>query len=91
MANVILWLVVGAVAGIIVQFIEGRRSPRGMASNIIVSVIGAILGGIFFSLVFSGGGSVVSPGLDPRSAFAALVVAAIALGLSYATSRTAAR
>lgn len=90
MANIILWLIVGGVAGIITKFIEGTRSPRGMASNVIVGVIGGIIGGFFFSLVFTGGSSIVSQ-FDLRSAFAALVVAAILLGLSYATSRTAAR
>lgn len=91
MANVILWLVVGAVAGLLAKFVEGARSPRGMTTNIIVGVIGALLGGFFFSLVFTGGANVINGGFDPRSAFAALVVAAILLGLSYATSRTAAR
>ncbi len=91
MANFIFWLVIGAVAGMIVTFIEGAHSPRGMASNIIVGVIGAILGGIFYSFVFTGGIAVVSSGFNPTSVFAALIVAAVLLGLSYATSRTAAR
>lgn len=89
MANVILWRVVGGVAGIITKFIEGAHSPRGMASNVIVGVIGGIVGGFFFSLVFTDGGNIVSA-FDPRSAFAALVAAAILPGLSYATSRIAA-
>ncbi|HEU5011522.1 MAG TPA: hypothetical protein VFT66_03185 [Roseiflexaceae bacterium] len=91
MANIILWFVVGAVAGMIVTFIEGTHSPRGMVSNIVVGVIGGVLGGIFSSFVVSGGATVDRSGLSPRSAFAALVVAAILLALSYATSRTAAR
>ena len=91
MGDIITWLVVGGVAGIIAKFIEGARSPRGMASNVIVGVIGALLGGFFFSLVFTGGANAVSGGLDFRSAFAAFVAAAIALGVLYATSSTAAR
>ncbi len=90
MANFIVWLVVGGIAGIITKFIQGPRSPRGMASNVMVGVIGAMLGGLFFSLVFTGGANAVGGGLDPRSAFAAFVAAAILLRVSYATSRTAA-
>ena len=51
--NILLWLVLGAVAGWIAGLIMGER--RGWAGNILVGILGAGLGGLAASLLGFGG------------------------------------
>lgn len=49
--NIILWIVLGGVAGWIASMIMGRDSQMGLIGNIIVGIVGAVLGGFLFNLV----------------------------------------
>ena len=51
--NILLWLVLGAVAGWIAGLIMGER--RGWAGNILVGILGAGIGGFVASLLGWGG------------------------------------
>jgi uncharacterized membrane protein YeaQ/YmgE (transglycosylase-associated protein family) len=43
--NIILWIILGAVAGWIASMIAGTNAQQGWLMNIIVGILGAIIGG----------------------------------------------
>ena len=51
MINLILWLVVGGVLGWIASMIMGTDAQQGILLNIIVGVVGAVLGGFLWGLL----------------------------------------
>jgi uncharacterized membrane protein YeaQ/YmgE (transglycosylase-associated protein family) len=53
--GIISWLVVGALAGWIASMIMGSNAHMGLVANIIVGVIGAVIGGFVLGLFGVGG------------------------------------
>ncbi len=51
LVSIILWIVLGAAAGWIASMIMGRDAQMGALANIIVGIVGAVLGGFLFNLV----------------------------------------
>lgn len=51
LVNIILWIILGAVAGWIASMVMGRDAQMGALANIIVGIIGALLGGFLFNLL----------------------------------------
>lgn len=51
LVNIILWIILGAVAGWIASIIVGRDAQMGALGNIVVGIVGAVLGGFLFNLV----------------------------------------
>ncbi|MCA9972117.1 MAG: GlsB/YeaQ/YmgE family stress response membrane protein [Anaerolineales bacterium] len=49
--NIILWIILGAVAGWIASMLMKRDAQMGALANIVVGIIGALLGGFLFNLV----------------------------------------
>jgi uncharacterized membrane protein YeaQ/YmgE (transglycosylase-associated protein family) len=47
----ISWILFGALAGWIASMITGRNNRQGCIMNIIVGVIGAFIGGLFYGLL----------------------------------------
>jgi uncharacterized membrane protein YeaQ/YmgE (transglycosylase-associated protein family) len=43
--NFILWIVLGALAGWIASIIMGRNDQMGCLANIVVGIVGALIGG----------------------------------------------
>lgn len=53
--NLLLWLILGALAGWIASKIMGTSAQQGLTLNIVVGIVGAFLGGILMNLLgFSG-------------------------------------
>lgn len=48
--NIILWIVFGAIVGWIASIIMGRDAQMGIGSNVIVGILGSLLGGWAFTL-----------------------------------------
>ena len=49
--QVIVWLVIGALAGFIVGLIfKGKKKGFGFFTNLIIGLIGAVIGGFIFDL-----------------------------------------
>ncbi len=46
--NILLWIVFGALVGWIASIIMGRNAQMGALANIIVGVLGALIGGFIF-------------------------------------------
>jgi uncharacterized membrane protein YeaQ/YmgE (transglycosylase-associated protein family) len=49
--NLVLWVILGAAAGWIASMIMGRDAQMGALANIVVGIIGAVVGGFLFNLV----------------------------------------
>ncbi len=68
LANLIMWLVLGLIAGALASFVMG--GGYGIVGDIIVGILGAVIGGYVFSLVGGGGSpaSTSAPSSSPLSA-----------------------
>jgi uncharacterized membrane protein YeaQ/YmgE (transglycosylase-associated protein family) len=49
LTNIIVWIILGAIAGWIASMIMGRNAQMGALANIVVGIIGAIIGGWIMS------------------------------------------
>ncbi len=50
--QIITWLIIGALAGFIVGLIlKGRKKGFGFFTNLIIGLIGAVIGGFIFDLL----------------------------------------
>ncbi|MFN2103966.1 MAG: GlsB/YeaQ/YmgE family stress response membrane protein [Candidatus Promineifilaceae bacterium] len=49
--NLVLWILLGAVAGWLASMIMGRDAQMGALANIVVGIVGALIGGFLFNLV----------------------------------------
>lgn len=53
--NIIFWIILGGLAGWIASMIMGTNARQGLFKDILLGVIGAVVGGFAFSL-FGGAG-----------------------------------
>ena len=49
LTNIIFWVLLGALAGWIASMIMGRDSSMGAGANIVVGIIGAVIGGLIMN------------------------------------------
>lgn len=49
--NIILWIILGGIAGWIASIIMGRNARMGLLANIVVGIVGAIIGGFLLNLL----------------------------------------
>ena len=75
--NIILWIILGGVAGWIASMIMKRDAQMGALANIIVGIVGAVLGGFLFNLV----GLTGDTGLNLWTLFVAIVGSVVLLFL----------
>ena len=54
--NFILWIIFGALAGWIASMIMGRNAQMGALANIVVGIVGALIGGFLMENVFGAPG-----------------------------------
>lgn len=73
--GIITWIIFGALAGWLASIITGRNRQMGCIANIVVGIVGAIIGGFLMSFV---GGSGVT-GFNLYSFFVAVVGAVVLL------------
>jgi len=50
--NIVIWLVVGGVIGWIASIIMRTNAQQGMFLNVVVGIVGSVLGGWFLSPLF---------------------------------------
>jgi uncharacterized membrane protein YeaQ/YmgE (transglycosylase-associated protein family) len=72
------WIVFGAIAGWVASILLGRERRMGCLANVIVGVLGAVLGGVLMNLL----GSYGVTGFNLRSFGVAVVGAIVFLGVT---------
>jgi len=75
------WIIVGGVAGWLAS--QVMRSPRGLIMDIVVGIIGAIIGGFLLNAVGTSGVT----GFNIWSVFVAFIGAVVLLGVLRLVSR----
>jgi len=82
--NIILWIVFGAIAGWIASIVMGTNAQMGALANIIVGIVGAIIGG----LIMNAFGAQGVTGFNLPSMLVAIVGAVVLLFLVGLVRRT---
>ncbi len=75
--GIISWIVLGGLAGWIASMVTGKNGSLGLVLNIVVGIVGAVIGGFVFSLL---GGAGVT-GFNLWSFFVSFVGAVILLAI----------
>lgn len=58
--TLLVWLAVGAVAGILARNIMGGTSPFGVIGDVVLGIVGGVLGGYIVGLLgFGGTGGII--------------------------------
>jgi uncharacterized membrane protein YeaQ/YmgE (transglycosylase-associated protein family) len=84
--SIIAWIVLGLIAGFIgSQIVKGEG--EGIVGDIIVGVVGALVGGFLFNLI----GATGVTGLDPWSLLVAVVGSVVLLFAYHAVRRAMVR
>ena len=83
MVNIILWIVLGAFVGWVASIIMKTDAEQGPLMNIIVGIIGAVIGGVVMNMLGQGGVS----GFNLYSFIVALLGAVILIAIVKAFTR----
>lgn len=83
--GIIAWIVLGLIAGWIASMIMGTNSQQGMLADIVLGVLGAVMGGFLVSTLLGGEGIT---GLNLSSIVVAVIGAALLIGLRRAFIRS---
>lgn len=75
--SILWWIILGGLAGWLASVIMGTNRQQGCVLNVVVGIIGALIGGWIFSIL---GGRGVS-GFNLYSLFVAVVGAVVLLAL----------
>jgi uncharacterized membrane protein YeaQ/YmgE (transglycosylase-associated protein family) len=78
LVNIIVWIIVGAIAGWLASIVMKTNAQQGLIMDIIVGIVGAFIGGFVLSLLGVGAGVT---GLNIGSILTAFIGAIILLGL----------
>jgi uncharacterized membrane protein YeaQ/YmgE (transglycosylase-associated protein family) len=73
----LVWLVVGGVVGWVASLIMGTDAKQGMFLNIVVGIVGAVIGGLVLAPRFGGG--TINPGDFSLSGLVISLLGAVAL------------
>lgn len=78
MIEIIAWIIIGALAGWIASIIMRTDAEQGALANIVVGIIGAILGGFLVRLVT---GTNTTTGFNVGTLLTAILGAVVLLGI----------
>lgn len=84
--NILLWILLGLAAGWLASVVMGTRSRQGIGMDILLGMVGAVIGGFIFSAF----GQTGITGFNLYSLTVATIGAMIMIWLVY-TLRTSAR
>ena len=80
MINLLIWLVVGGVIGWLASIIMRTDAQQGIFLNIIVGIVGSLLGGFLLAPLI-GGGNLLNGTLDFRTLLVAFLGSVILLAI----------
>ena len=75
--NIIIWLIVGGLIGWVASIVMRTDARQGILLNVVVGVVGAVLGGWFLSPLV--GGSTINQGNFSITSLVVSLVGAVAL------------
>jgi len=81
--SIIIWVIVGAISGWIASKITSEDSSMGLGANIVVGMLGSLIGGFVVTLLTTGNGdfSRAFTSFDFTSILVSIVGAVIVIGL----------
>lgn len=82
--NIIVWIIVGAIAGWLASIVMKTNASQGLIQDIVVGVVGGLLGGFILNAI-GVGGSVT--GINVSSILVAFIGAIILLAILRAVRR----
>jgi uncharacterized membrane protein YeaQ/YmgE (transglycosylase-associated protein family) len=85
LTNILVWLIVGALAGWLASMVMKTNASQGLLMDIVVGIIGAFIGGFVLSMLGIGAGVT---GLNIPSILTAFVGAVILLAIMRALRRS---
>lgn len=53
--SILVWIIFGAIAGWIASLIVGTNARQGAVANIVVGILGAVVGGLIMQVLGEGG------------------------------------
>lgn len=59
--TIILWIVFGAIVGIVARFLVPGSDPMGWIGTIVLGIVGSFVGGFLAQLLFTGNASIPPP------------------------------
>jgi uncharacterized membrane protein YeaQ/YmgE (transglycosylase-associated protein family) len=62
LTSILVWIVVGAIVGVIARFIVPGPDPLGWLGTIVLGIVGSFVGGFLANLIFAGQASVQPAG-----------------------------
>jgi uncharacterized membrane protein YeaQ/YmgE (transglycosylase-associated protein family) len=83
LTNLLIWILLGALAGWIASMIMGRNAQMGALANIVVGIVGALIGGFLMNAFGAPGVS----GLNLYSILVAILGAVVLLFIVGAVRR----
>ena len=79
--SIIVWLVIGGIIGWLASIIMRTNAQQGILMNIVVGIVGSLLGSFLLGRFFGAEGSLLNSPLDGGTLLAALVGAVILLAI----------
>ena len=59
--SIVMWIVFGAIVGIIARFLVPGADPMGWVGTIVLGIIGSFVGGFLAQLLFTGNATIPPP------------------------------
>lgn len=59
--TIVMWIVFGAIVGIIARFLVPGSDPMGWVGTIVLGIIGSFVGGFLAQLLFNGNAAIPPP------------------------------
>lgn len=87
--GIIIWLIMGGVVGWIASIIMGTNGQQGIILNVVVGIVGALLGGWLIGPMLGAGS--INEGITVMSFVVSLIGAVILLALLILVRRVSAR
>ncbi len=81
MLGFILWILMGALVGWLASMVMRTNAQQGILLDIVVGIIGAIIGGALFQFLGFSGSNINTSGLSLYSLIVSFIGAVILLGI----------
>ncbi len=79
--NLIVALIIGGIIGWLASIVMRTNAQQGILMNIVVGIVGSILGSFLLGRFFGADGNILNSPLDGGTLLAALVGAIVLLGI----------